>query len=260
MLELNSSMQIEVVMKREKAIVLKRRREIFEAMQKKPQITVSELANMFFVTELTIRRDWKQLEQSGKISRFHGGAKVSDYPIKIEETTAVKMGKMCAKLIDDFDTIFINSSDFTPEIIKNISRKNVTVITNYAKLSDIKLPDKVKLISTGGEYLANSKAFYGDYAVENIRKITAKKSFISASGVSLNSGITCEYFEEVSVNKAMKMRTIGQTYIIAQEESIGKVCSFNFDDIDEQTHIITQEENINNFRLCGAEVTTISKG
>ena len=51
---------------------------IQELLSQKEIVQVSDLTNILNVTEMTVRRDLKTLEDAGKLLRIHGGAKPVD--------------------------------------------------------------------------------------------------------------------------------------------------------------------------------------
>ena len=59
-------------------LALTRKNQIRELILEKKNVTVSELAKLFSVTEETIRRDLKSLEESGVLIRTYGGAFIQE--------------------------------------------------------------------------------------------------------------------------------------------------------------------------------------
>ena len=53
--------------KEKKMILNERQEQIIETLKKEKRISVKKLSEMFFVCEMTIRRDLKELEESGYI-------------------------------------------------------------------------------------------------------------------------------------------------------------------------------------------------
>jgi DeoR family fructose operon transcriptional repressor len=56
----------------------KRHDQILQLLDSEGRLMVSDLAVRLDVSEMTIRRDFEVLEQSGMLSRVHGGAVPSD--------------------------------------------------------------------------------------------------------------------------------------------------------------------------------------
>lgn len=123
-------------MKRERSYVDGRRNKILEIMQEKPEVKVEELAKMFDVSPVTVRRDLQYLEDKQKLTRFYGGASVKDpEELKKDLTTEYRelIAKYAARFIEDGDTLFINTSSTALHLVKYIDKKNVTAITNNGR-------------------------------------------------------------------------------------------------------------------------------
>ena len=91
-------------------------------------------------------------------------------------------------------------------MIKYIKDKRVIVITNNGKAIYTEHSSKVSVILSGGELREIKEAMVGEFASNNISKVTAKKSFIGCSGLSLESGMTTEILSEVNINQLMLQR------------------------------------------------------
>jgi DeoR/GlpR family transcriptional regulator of sugar metabolism len=51
-----------------------RRKQILDILEKRKYVSVEEFANLLYVSLPTVRRDLKELEREGVLSRTHGGA------------------------------------------------------------------------------------------------------------------------------------------------------------------------------------------
>ena len=69
-------------MKKEKAYVDKRRKDILAKLVENPEIRVDELAAMFNVSLVTVRRDLNYLEEKNLLVRSYGGATPTDMATK----------------------------------------------------------------------------------------------------------------------------------------------------------------------------------
>nr|WP_294467152.1 DeoR/GlpR family DNA-binding transcription regulator [uncultured Sellimonas sp.] len=253
-------------MKREKAYVDGRRQKIVDILRKHPQIRVDELARKLDVSVVTIRRDLRFLEEENLVKRFYGGAKVTKELPEEEDTVAVcrdLIARYAASLVEDGDTIFINTSKNALKLISYVESKNVTVITNNGKAINHEEPDGVSIILTGGELRYPKEAMVGDFAVRNLQNIFAKKAFIGCSGISVKSGMTTEIANEVNVNQLMIEHATQEVYILADHTKIGHSSSFTSCDISKVKHLITDEfapeEELEQMRLQGVQVHQVTR-
>lgn len=234
-------------MKRERTFVDKRRNSILETMFESPKVRVEELAEMFDVSPITIRRDLQVLEDQNKLVRFYGGAAINQEVSVSAEEKEIQLyrtliAKYAATLVEDGDSLFINTSTNALEILQYVNKSNVTVITNNGKAIYTEHPSGVNVILTGGELRYPKEAMVGEFAERNLQNVFAKKAFIGCTGISPEGGITTENANEVSLNELMIRRVTGITYILADHTKIGRNSSFRTCEIEKITHLITDEK------------------
>ncbi|HUM82402.1 MAG TPA: DeoR/GlpR family DNA-binding transcription regulator [Lachnospiraceae bacterium] len=231
-------------MKRARSFVEKRREDILNNISSTPDISVEELAGLCHVSEVTVRRDLQILEDEKKIVRFYGGARVIEPdPFDEEEKRRLScrdnIARYAAGLVNDNDTIFINTSATALGILKYINCSNVTVITNNARAVSYDLPEGVSVILTGGEIRYPKEAMVGEFAERNLQKVYAKKAFIGCAGISAECGVTTEIANEVNLNELMINRATRSSYVLADYTKVGNNSSFRTCSIGRVRHLIT---------------------
>src|SRR5690606_16067519 len=85
-----------------------RHEQILSELGRRGSITVEEIVNLLGVSEATVRRDLRELEERGLIRRIRGGATLADdqdelpYPFKVTAYLAEKrrIGVAAAELIE----------------------------------------------------------------------------------------------------------------------------------------------------------------
>ena len=225
-------------MKRERAFVENRRKQILDKIIDSPGIHVEELADLFRVSAITIRRDLQYLYRD-QIARY------------------------AATLVEDGDTVFINTSRTALQILQYIRKKNVTVITNNGRALSCDHPDGVNVILTGGELRYPKEAMVGEFAERNLLKCYAKLAFVGCSGISEESGVTTDNANEVNLNELMLRRATKCAYILADHTKIGSMSSFRTCSIERVTNLVTDErapkEILDIFREKGIDVHQVSR-
>lgn len=255
-------------MKRSRELVENRRDRLLEELKISGNVKVQDLAESLHVSPITIRRDLQYLEDQKKLERFYGGAAVMECGRAATEQDEIKLcrnriAQYAASLTEDGDTLFINTSSTALQMIKYIKDKRVTVITNNGKAIYMERSPNVAVILSGGELREIKEAMVGEFASNNISKVTAKKSFIGCSGLSVESGMTTEILSEVNLNQLMLERVTGTSYILADHTKLGRNSSFVSCPTASILNIITDdkapEEIVNGFRERGIHVILISK-
>lgn len=235
-------------MRNSRRVVEKRRKRILQILGDNNFVKVSALAKELGTSALTIRRDLDELENEESICRFHGGAslpKVSDGDnIFSSELTLHKyaIAKKAAQLIGDGDTIFINTSSTALAMLPFITAKHVTVITNNVKAVACEKPGDMIIILTGGELRVPKEAMVGDFALNNLSKVTASKCFLGCNGITVEEGLTTAVLQEATVNGVMLNRAIGARYILADRTKVGRRLNFIYGALSDITCLITDTE------------------
>lgn len=235
-------------MKSSRDTILSRQKSILQTLQRDQDVNVAELSRQLGVTTATIRRDLETLEEQGSIQRYFGGAKYILPPnVDVEYQTAkgnptpakLAIARAAAQMITGGDIVFLNSSstalyilDFLPDIRANI-------ITNNARALHAKCPERVSLLLTGGEVYGNKQSLVGEFAVGSLKKVTASKCFLGASGVSAAGGVTSSIIQEVAVNRTMLAQCSGEKIVVADGSKIGMRHSFFGYALDMITQLIT---------------------
>ena len=109
-------------------------------MRTEGRARVNELANRFSSSAVTIRNDLNELHQRGLVLRSHGGAVLPDTilrespvheRLKTHAEEKRRIGAVAATLINDGETIILDSGTTTLEIARQIKNKQgLQVITN----------------------------------------------------------------------------------------------------------------------------------
>lgn len=215
-------------------LAIERQRAILDKLNEDKSVRVVDLSKLFNVTEETVRRDLDKLEKRNLLQKTYGGAvcidegekEVEEYSFdcRIQQNSEGKnkIGKAIAKLIEDGETLMIDSSTTCLEVLKHVEGlKKLTVITNG--LGTMTLASKLKdinLIGTGGTYREKSISFVGPTAKNNIMSYYADKAIISCNGIDKQRGImeSSEFEAEIK-----------QCFILAAREVILAVDSDKVD-------------------------------
>lgn len=206
---------------------------ILDMLKLKGSVSLTELTQLFDVSEATIRRDLTELERKNQLQRTHGGAVSTDLSIfeagyveKEQEYLEEKqqIAQIAAYMINDGDTVLLDSGTTTYEIARAIRKKKITLITNSATIMAdmMNAPEcNLELVSTGGIYRSSTRSFLGANAESFIRTIVPDKVFIAANGFSIRCGATTPNLSEASIKRAM-IDVGKEAYLAIDSSKIGK--------------------------------------
>ena len=125
-------------------LALERRNLILEKLQEEKRVVVSELSQLYGVSEETIRRDLDKLDKDGLAVKSYGGAVINentsiDMPFNVRKKKNVagkqKIAELIAEMIQDGDHIAIDASTTSVFIAKAIRQKErITLVTNSIEI------------------------------------------------------------------------------------------------------------------------------
>ncbi len=192
-----------------------RRRLIRELVETEEQVTVEQLSSRFGTSVVTIRSDLKALEEIGAIVRTHGGALMQrdgdDLPISVKENHHQAEKKRIAiaavKLIQDGDTIILDSGTTTAEIaklIRGMRLRSINVITNALNVAVLlaNVPH-VNLIMLGGWLRSKSYSLSGPQAVAALSHLQADRLFLGIDSLDPEIGLMTPHPLEAELNAQM---------------------------------------------------------
>ncbi len=213
-----------------------RQDEIQGLLQEHGNLTVTELAQRFKVSEMTIRRDLKNLAAFGLIQREHGRA---IYPPATPTDTLIMMsmgeaerekariGHLAATLISEGDTIILDAGTTTLAVAQALTTK-CTVITNSIPIASVLgNRDEISLLMTGGEVRRDTFALVGPMTRSAFTGFNADRLFLGATGVSLERGLSTANMLESEVKQAM-LEVAKEVILVAHSAKIGQVCFHTF--------------------------------
>ena len=261
-------------MKSSKAEVQERRDKLLDYILSKEQTSIEELALFFSVSSITIRRDVEELRNNDRVElrngivtinpRFKRHLKDNHHS---QERKAIQM--RAAKLVDENDVIFINTSYTALGILEYIEDKFCTVITNNTHILDLNLGSNIVPILTGGEIRQPRSSLSGEFTIDILRKVHATKCFIGVDGISVEGGsfvggggeLSCAVHHEAVINGAMLNSCIGKKYVVVTSERLNRSDRFSCGNLNMVDAIITDHRadtfTINELKSRGIEVIIV---
>ncbi len=210
-----------------------RKKQIIELVNQNGRASVQDLSASFQVSESTIRRDLKELEEERKIKRAHGGA-VSLQSVNFEPSVTEKevryksekraIAQLAATFIEDGDTILIDSGTTTIHLIPELkSFTDITVVTNSLLIAqELQLNEGIDVIVLGGSLRRETQSLVGPVTNKALHMIRVDKGFIATNGLDLEEGLTTPNLIEAETKYHM-MQAAKQVLVLTDHSKVGKV-------------------------------------
>ncbi len=250
----------------------KRKHQTLEILKEDRQVTVAGLSERFDVSEVTIRRDLRELEKEGFLRRVHGGAVAGDRipqepPViqRMRDHWACKeaIGAAAAALIADGDAVFLGSGSTVVYVARHlIDRRNLTVITNALTVADaLAMAEGVTLVMTGGVLRPSEMSLIGHIAESALEDLRVDKVIIGMRAVSVNEGMTHDYLPEVVTDRAI-IQMADHLVVVADHTKFGRVAPAFVAPVSRITSLVTDSETdpdiLAELKALGVRVTIVS--
>ena len=230
-------------------LAIERRNAILEKLQAERRVVVSELSQLYKVSEETIRRDLEKLENDGFAIKSYGGAVINenanvDLPFNIRKKRNViskqRIAELISSRIKDGTSIMLDASSTAVYIAKALKeRKNLTLITNSIEIL-IEMFDapNVTVLSTGGAMREGSFALVGPQTDKMLKSYHVDMTIVSAKGFDLEAGLTDS--DELHANNKKTMLHAGREKILAVDSSkFGKTAFTEIGMLEDITTVVT---------------------
>ncbi|WP_080876007.1 DeoR/GlpR family DNA-binding transcription regulator [Oceanobacillus timonensis] len=200
-----------------KMFVTERRNKIMELLHEKQRLTVKELSTQIGVSEATLRTDLNKMEQNGLLTRTHGGAMLNQqsptdhdtsFSVREKQNRAEKslIAKEAFHFIEEKQCILLDASSTALELARYLNEKMIrlTVVTSGIQTAlELKDNPNITVILIGGVVTKGSSTIEGTLGIELLEKLHIDILFTSASGFSVENGLTDFNLYEVELKKRM---------------------------------------------------------
>jgi DeoR/GlpR family transcriptional regulator of sugar metabolism len=211
-----------------------RRRRTLDLIEQRGQITVRDLVEKFSISAVTARADLDALASEGMAVRSHGGAvrrveASQDYPLRLKTTLhhgeKARIGKAAAELIQNGETVILDSGTTTAEIARHLKMRrlqSVTVITHALNIaSELVDASTLSIIMIGGLLRPVSGSFVGPQAETMLKEFHADRLFLAVDGFDLELGPSTPDLLEAQLNTVM-MRVSKEVNVVADFSKLGR--------------------------------------
>ncbi len=229
--------------------ITERHQIILKTLEESGLVNVQELSIQMKVSDVTIRKDLKLLEDKNLLFRTHGGATKSnpytnDKPVAEKERLNADekriIAKTAAAMISHNDSIIIASGTSMLALARAIQPEgHLTVITSALHVAlELSRHSNVEILQLGGQLRQNSSSVMGPYAEQILNDVSCSILFLGVDGIDLETGLTTTSLMEARLNQ--RMIDAAQVTIVLADSSkfgkrgLGKICT-----LDQIQYIIT---------------------
>jgi len=209
-----------------------RQAKVRELLRSRQTVSIAELAAMFGVSEMTIRRDLNRLERTGQVRRTHGGVMPADRMVFEFDFAARRQANCRAKqaiarealkLIEPVNRVILDTGTTTLELahcLKGFS--GLTVITpSLAVASELQFSEGIQTVLLGGLIRRGSPNLSGTVTENVLDMFAVDIAFQGADGIGVDGALYTADMRISRVDQKIRKRA-ERTYILADSSKIGR--------------------------------------
>lgn len=234
-----------------------RQDNIIKILKEQNGASVKQLAGIFDVTEMTIRRDLRTLQDSNIVTIIHGAAIFNPHSISDEEggltyniatdSTIMReekkrIGKAAAELIQPDDILFIDTGTTSIQLIKNLKQNiDITLVCfAFNSFVEAKKKNTKKIVLGGGVFHPDTETFESPETLAMLSNTRATKAFLVPNAIEMQLGFMCMQEYEMNLKKSIIKNSM-ERIILADSSKFGNVAQYYFSDFSTIDTIITND-------------------
>ncbi len=227
---------------------------IVDLVNKQGTVEVNDIAEKLNVSDMTIRRDLKELADQERLVRVHGGARSLNFKSTVtitrelthSEKTHVhsdektSIAQRASELIQENQTIFLGPGTTVAQLATLIPDMNLRVITNSLPVIETLSPKlNVDVCALGGTLRHSTGAFVGPIAEASISALGIDIAFVGANGVC-DTGISTSTASEGNLQMKVLNRA-SKRCVLVDSSKINKRDFYTFYNLENLDYLITDE-------------------
>lgn len=201
-----------------------RQREILALVEARGFVTIDDLARLFDVSGQTIRRDIIRLDEMGLLTRFHGGAGLSeqrrrpDYAEKRTIRVAAKdrIGRLAAETVPDGAAVYIDVGTTAEAAARALAgRVGLRVFTNSLAVAAILGEGRgAEVRVLGGALRGPDGSLVGPETLEALGRLRLDAALIGCSGFDTD-GAPMDFDPDKVAVKRLAAERARAAYVLA---------------------------------------------
>lgn len=238
--------------------------KIIELLSGDDENSVSRLADVLGVSQVTVRSDLKSLEAKGLVVRVHGSALSACHPSMTDRQASnlqqkEAIAKVAGAMVNDGESVMICSGT-TPALVARylLGKKDVNVVTNSTLiLPYARVNAGLNITMVGGEFRPQSEALVGPAAISQLEVFHVGIAFLGTDGLTIEHGLTTMLPENAEIVRCM-CHQADKTVLVVDSSKFGSKGFVKILSIPDVDVIITDrrfpEDALRQIRDMGVEV------
>ncbi|MFL5955062.1 MAG: DeoR/GlpR family DNA-binding transcription regulator [Gaiellaceae bacterium] len=251
-----------------------RMQHVLRLLETRDSVQVSELAESFSVSEVTVRSDLTSLAQQGLVARVRGGVRALqrgqsevgfDLRLRLEVERKRAIARAAAAMIGEGEAVALDASTTAYYLALELRNKRELVVVTNGLLVATALADApgITVLVTGGILRLSAMSLVGDFGTDVLRTTRINKGFLGARGLSLERGLMDLNPDEVRIKQEMA-DACEEIFGILDGTKWHRSALLSFVPFEALNGIVTDSaapaDEVEAWRAAGVEVVTADPG
>jgi DeoR/GlpR family transcriptional regulator of sugar metabolism len=191
-----------------------RMQHVLRLLESRDSVPVAELAELFSVSEVTVRSDLGELARQGLVARVRGGVRALqqgqsevgfDLRLRLEVERKRAIARAAADLVGEGEAVALDASTTAYYLALELRGKRELVVVTNGLLVATALADApgISVLVTGGMLRLSAMSLVGDLGTDVLRTTRINKGFLGARGLSIERGLMDLNPDEVRIKQEM---------------------------------------------------------
>jgi DeoR/GlpR family transcriptional regulator of sugar metabolism len=187
---------------------------VLRLLETRDSVGVTELAQQFSVSEVTVRSDLAALARQGLAARVRGGVRALqhgqselgfDLRLRLGVERKQAIARAAAAMVGEGEAVALDSSTTAYYLALELRAKRELVVVTNGLLIAAALADApgVTVLVTGGTLRLQAMSLVGELAADVFRRTAINTGFVGARGLSLERGLMDLNPDEVRIKQQM---------------------------------------------------------
>lgn len=223
-----------------------RQKIILDKLKENDIIQVSQMTDLLDVTDMTVRRDLKELEDRNLLVRIHGGAskieKARPREFSNEEKLLknkelkMEIAKKISQILIPEQNIYLGAGTTIEYVSEFLGDKDLNIFTNSLYLfKKLVFLDNVNIKLIGGDFRKVTGAFVGALSLDLVSKMRFNQAFIGVNGA--NNGKAYTYSPEEGILQKEILNNSFDRYLVADSTKLGYEDLYHFYNLEDARFI-----------------------
>jgi DeoR family transcriptional regulator of aga operon len=247
---------------------------VLRLLETRDSVHVSELAESFAVSEVTVRSDLATLANQGLVARVRGGVRALqhgqsevgfDLRLRLEVDRKRAIARAAAAMVGEGEAVALDSSTTAYYLALELRAKRELVVVTNGLLVATALADApgISVLVTGGMLRLSAMSLVGDLGTDVLRATRINKGFLGARGLSLERGLMDLNPDEVRIKQEMA-DACEQVFGIFDGTKWHRSALLPFVRVEDLAGIVTDSgapvDEVEAWRASGVDVFTVDPG